>query len=160
MSEPCPFCGKPIVREYGSFRCKHCAGSSEDQIDQERKARVAEVRKLARDSGKGVGTTVAPVSPRASVAVVISEPPTSSKPMITKSRTRARPLGKPAVKSMAAGKRADAPAPAAGGPAKTKSARLRMVSAAAARIAERKKASPLDEAPPPIAPKRATRKER
>ena len=48
MSELCPFCTKPISREYGSFRCKSCARSSEDVIDLERKTRAAEVRKAAR----------------------------------------------------------------------------------------------------------------
>ncbi len=48
MNDLCPFCAKPIMREYGSFRCKHCAKSSEDMIDLERKNRAAEVRKAAR----------------------------------------------------------------------------------------------------------------
>jgi hypothetical protein len=58
--EPCPFCSQPITREYGSFRCKHCAKSSEDLLDAERKARAADRRKAARAAGapktRGTGT--------------------------------------------------------------------------------------------------------
>ena len=48
MQELCPFCAQPIAREYGTFRCKNCAKSSEDLIDLERKARTAEIRKAQR----------------------------------------------------------------------------------------------------------------
>ena len=48
MPELCPFCSKPIMREYGSFRCKSCARSSEDVLDLERKERAAAVRKAQR----------------------------------------------------------------------------------------------------------------
>ena len=48
MLEPCPFCAQPIAREYGTFRCKSCAKSSEDMIDLERKARATEIRKAQR----------------------------------------------------------------------------------------------------------------
>ena len=57
MAELCPFCSKPIMREYGTFRCKACARSSEDVIDMERKTRAAEVRKAAR-AAKAAAKTV------------------------------------------------------------------------------------------------------
>ena len=65
MPELCPFCSKPIVREYGSFRCKNCARSSEDVIDLERKSRVAETRKAARARAK------AGVSPSSKMQAVV-----------------------------------------------------------------------------------------
>jgi hypothetical protein len=69
MPELCPFCSKPIVREYGSFRCKNCARSSEDVIDLERKSRVAEVRKAARARAK---TVVSPSSKMQAVVLAVA----------------------------------------------------------------------------------------
>jgi hypothetical protein len=62
MAELCPFCSKPIMREYGSFRCKSCARSSEDVIDLERKSRAAEVRKAARAAKAAAKTEDAKVA--------------------------------------------------------------------------------------------------
>jgi hypothetical protein len=64
MAELCPFCSKPITREYGSFRCKACARSSEDVIDLERKSRAAEVRKAARAAKAAAKTADAKVATR------------------------------------------------------------------------------------------------
>ena len=62
MQELCPFCAQPIAREYGTFRCKSCAKSSEDMIDLERKARAAEIRKAQRAT-RARGSDESPSSP-------------------------------------------------------------------------------------------------
>jgi len=107
MAEPCPFCNQPIVREYGSFRCKHCARSSEDLLDMERKARAAAARKAARE-----------VAPR-------------------KAKEDLAHAGKPVP----------------GAPV-TKSARLKAVALAHARLAQKKGGGAVAVAPAPRASKR------
>jgi hypothetical protein len=62
MQELCPFCAQPIAREYGTFRCKSCAKSSEDMIDLERKARAAEIRKAQRATRSSRSADPAPVA--------------------------------------------------------------------------------------------------
>jgi uncharacterized Zn finger protein (UPF0148 family) len=68
--ELCPFCAKPITREYGSFRCKSCARSSEDVLDLERKERAAAVRKAQR-AAKSTPTSKA-ATPKAGKSQLIA----------------------------------------------------------------------------------------
>jgi len=174
MPEPCPFCGKPIVREYGSFRCKHCAGSSEDLIDIERKARVAEIRKHARGD-EDMGPLAVPIGPSTissrlraiaarSSAKSKPSPKTAAQKAASKEPTRAKAAAKSkstkASSASAAKPAKGAPAGLSSAPARakatpevdakapiaksadgasSKSARLRMVATAHARMAERKK---------------------